>query len=243
MSPGRTESPTGTSRIAAPPRIMGLRRPMRSESQPSSGQPMIQPHGTAEERSTAVRKSRPNPSWIKRTPHTMPNTVVGANLKPPIIPQSSDWGLRNTSAIARRLPWSSWIWRASVLRGRLADRSGGAARFGNKHKQYDGEPRPIAPSACQNLVQATPPAIMRPIKNWPRHLRPCRPSASRRSVLPHAKPESRGRDICRPDQRKHAAGSLKESANAASVGFPVANSRAPTPIAAAPIGTASRAPS
>ena len=35
--------------------ITGLRRPIRSDSQPSSGQPMIQPNGTEAERSTATR--------------------------------------------------------------------------------------------------------------------------------------------------------------------------------------------
>ena len=33
--------------------ITGLRRPMRSETKPSSGQPMIQPSGTVAERITA----------------------------------------------------------------------------------------------------------------------------------------------------------------------------------------------
>jgi hypothetical protein len=37
-----------------PPRITGLRRPMRSEIKPSSGQPMIHPKGTAADRITAV---------------------------------------------------------------------------------------------------------------------------------------------------------------------------------------------
>ena len=34
--------------------ITGLRRPIRSETKPSSGQPMIQPNGTVAERITAV---------------------------------------------------------------------------------------------------------------------------------------------------------------------------------------------
>ena len=42
------------SSTTAAPAITGLRRPMRSETKPSSGQPIIQPSGTAAERITAV---------------------------------------------------------------------------------------------------------------------------------------------------------------------------------------------
>src|SRR6187549_92542 len=38
------------NRTTAPPAMTGLRRPMRSETAPSSGQPMIQPNGTLAER-------------------------------------------------------------------------------------------------------------------------------------------------------------------------------------------------
>ena len=50
------ENPREARRAArrAPPTITGLRRPIRSETKPSSGQPMIQPSGTVAERSTAV---------------------------------------------------------------------------------------------------------------------------------------------------------------------------------------------
>src|SRR5688572_118019 len=40
-------------RTHAPPAITGFRRPIRSESRPSNGQPMIQPRGTVDERITA----------------------------------------------------------------------------------------------------------------------------------------------------------------------------------------------
>ncbi len=44
---------SSASSTAAPATMTGLRRPMRSETKPSSGQPIIQPSGTIDDRSTA----------------------------------------------------------------------------------------------------------------------------------------------------------------------------------------------
>jgi hypothetical protein len=48
------ESVPHPSSTAAAPMITGFRRPIRSETNPSNGQPMIQPKGTVAERITAV---------------------------------------------------------------------------------------------------------------------------------------------------------------------------------------------
>ena len=105
--------------------------------------------------------------------------------------------------------------------------------------------RPATPMPIQNVLHGTPAAISGPddelagrAAGHAEHLG--RADQRRRA----RRGEVRRRDVGRADQREHAAGALQKPADARQPGCcPVANSSAPTPTAAAPIGTTLRGPS
>lgn len=75
---------------AQPPISTGLRAPMRSVSQPASGQPKTQPSGTIAIEATAFEKLSWPSCWKKATPQVMSPMVVGRNSRPAMRPQSHD---------------------------------------------------------------------------------------------------------------------------------------------------------
>ncbi len=100
------------------------------------------------------------------------------------------------------------------------------------------------PMATQKWFQATPAAISGPTTNWPAEP-PAMPNICVAPISVAAREAGkfvRG-DVGGAHQREDAARALQEAPTLASARLPEANSSAPMPTAAAPIGTTRRGPS
>ena len=214
--------------------ITGLRRPIRSETKPSSGQPMIQPNGTrrrAHHGLGVVESVR-----LLQVPHA-PHHVEdrGGDEQ-----QAGDDAAQDRLRVAEH---QSQRTDRFPEPGRDSSRS----RLAWQHEEEqggDGEAR-RCPSRPRSGSRRTPAAIIGPTTNWPggatshaEHLR----GADQRGG---ARLRGNWWWRCRP--RPPARRRLPRPAGSAprwrAVGSPEANSSAPMPTAAAPIGTTRRGPS
>ena len=160
----------------------------------------------------------------------MSKIVVGMKSRPAITPHRIDCGLRKTSADARRRRSRSQS-PASCARVPCC----GSSR--NKSSARSTSPAtPIRSRSCSTARRA---AIIGPTTNWPAEP-PAMPNICVAPIRVAARDAGkvRGRDVDGADQREDAAGALQKPPDARRASrLPVANSSAPTPTAAAPIGT------
>ena len=165
----------------------------------------------------------------------MSKIVVGMNRRPAIIPQRIDCGLRKTVPSAPTADFSQ------------SSRCAAGVGFGSAGSSTNSSTlitRPAMPIPIQNVDQETPAPIIGPTTNWPAEP-PAMPNicvapmsvaareAGKFVVAMYAAPISAKTPPAPCSRRPTLAASV----------LPDANSSAPTPTAAAPIGTTLRGPS
>ncbi len=144
----------------------------------------------------------------------------------------------STADCGRRCP-------SRVPRPSASRRAGPRASVsGSRKKSSTLIARPPMPMPIQNVFQATPPAIIGPTTNWPAEP-PAMPNICVAPINVAARERESSSSRCRP--RRRARRRRRRPAGAARCWrprcCPIANSSAPMPTIAAPIGTTFRGPS
>jgi hypothetical protein len=167
--------------IIAPQIRGGLRRPTRSASQPSSGQPTTHPSGTIEAVVTAAGKLKAKSLWKNATPQTMAPTVVGTKSRPATSPHKYDCGLLKTIPYGRsnELDRPDGCFTGRSPRGMTIKRNIPVSRL-------------AAPRMFQIVCHGTSRWIIGPTTDWPAQP----PNIPRHCVTPIAVANRRAENPC-----------------------------------------------